>query len=57
MSYDYSYCPLVRAPDPVWPLRLPIVCHVAQSHVIQSPLDHQSRTDEDEEVHRDIWAA
>ena len=43
MSYDYSYCPLVRAPDLVWPLRLPIMCHVVQSHVIHFRLDHQSR--------------
>ena len=38
----YYYCPLVCARDTVWPLRLPIVCHVAQSRVIQSHLDHHT---------------
>ena len=42
MGYANYYRPLVRAPNLVWPLRLPIVCHVAQSHVIQSHLDHHT---------------
>ena len=42
MRLRYWYCPLVLDRDLVWPSQLPIVCYVAQSHVIQSHLDHHT---------------